>query len=235
MRLEGKTVLVTGAAQRVGRAIAEALSRRGARVAVHFRRSRREARGLVRELRERGGEAEAFEADLADLQDIRRLAKEVLRRFGELHVLVNNASVYEKTPFETVTPAAWDRFLDTNLRAPFFLSQALAPAMRRAGGGKIINIADAAALKPWPDRIPYCASKAGLLCLTAALAKELAPRIQVSALVPRVLLPPQGSSAAYVRMLARTSLLKRLGTPEDAARAVLFLIDSPWGHILTLD
>ncbi len=235
MRLEGKTVLVTGAAQRIGRAIAVAIAQRGARVAVHFHRSRKEAHILVEELRAGSCEAEAFQADLADVKDTRRLARAVLRRFGAVHVLVNNAAIYERTPFETVSPADWDRFLDTNLRAPFFLSQALAPAMRRAKQGKIINIADFSALKPWPDRIPYCVSKAGLLCLTQALAKELAPRIQVSAILPGAFLLPEGASAEYARIVANASPLKHLGSPEDAVKAVLYLIDSDWGQVLTFD
>ena len=229
MRLEGKTVLVTGAAKRIGRAIAVAMAQRGARVAVHFHRSRKEAQSLVQELRATfGSDVETFEADLANLPGVRRLAKNVIRRFGALHVLVNNAATYEKTPFEAVSQADWDRFLDTNLRAAFFLSQALAPALRRAGEGKIINIADSSALKPWPDRIPYCVSKAGLLCLTQALAKALAPRIQVNAILPGALLPPKGTSAGAARIFARATLLKRLGTPEDAAKAVVFLIESDY-------
>jgi len=227
MRLQGKAVLVTGAARRVGRAIALALAARGARVAVHYHRRRREAGRLAAELRAGfGRDSVAVRADLSDVREVRRLAEAVARRFGAVHVLVNNASVYLRTPFAQATPADWDRHLDVNLRAAFFLSQAVAPHMRRAGEGRIINVADWSAARPWADRIPYCVSKAGLLCLTRALAKELAPGITVNAIMPGPVLPPEGASLRQARAEARATLLKRLGRPEDVALAVLFLIEA---------
>ncbi|HBT62069.1 MAG TPA: short-chain dehydrogenase [Elusimicrobia bacterium] len=227
MRLQGKAVLITGAARRVGRAIALALAARGARVAIHYHRSRRDAQRLAADLRAGfGRDSLAVAADLADVRAVRRMAAAVARRFGDIHVLVNNAAIFSRTPFPEITPEDWDRHLAVNLRAAFFLSQAIAPLMRRLGEGKIINIADWTALRPWPDHIPYCVSKAGLLCLNTALAKELAPEIQVNAIMPGPVLMPEGSPPRRARDIARATLLKRLGSPEDVAKAVVFLIES---------
>lgn len=226
MRLQGKVALVTGAARRVGRSIAVRLAQRGAKIAVHYRRSRAEALRLADDIRGSfGRDAEVFKADLSDVRQARRLSDAVLRRFGALHVLVNSASVYERNAFGRTEREDWDRHLDTNLRAPFFLSQALGPWMKKAGEGKIINIVDWAAHRPRPDYIPYCVSKAGLLCLNSALAKVLAPEVQVNAILPGSVLLSENSTPRLRRALEEAALLKRLGTPEDVAQAALFLIE----------
>lgn len=238
MRLEGRAALVTGAAVRVGREIARALARRGAKVAIHYRGSRAQALALVHALeRESGVEAAAFRADLESEPQVRALARAVEARFGPVRLLVHNASIYERTPFGRVRGRDIDRHCALHLRAPLLLSQALAPGMRRAGGGKIVHIADWAGLRPYRGYLPYCASKAAMLALSAGLAKELAPGIQVNALLPGPVLPPAGASAAYRRAAARANLLGRLGSPEDVARAVLFLADSDFitGAALPVD
>lgn len=226
MRLEGKAVLVTGAARRVGRAIATALARRGARIAIHYNTSRPEAERLASELRDFGGDSMTVRADLNDVRAVRRMAESVLKRFGSLQVLVNNASLYEKNHFGRTSLDDWDRHLDVNLRAPFFLCQAVAPLMKKAGEGKIINIADWAALRPYTGYIPYCVSKAGLLCLNAVLAKELAPEVQVNAVLPGPVLLPENCTPSQRRAVIQATLVKRLGSPDDVAKAVLFLIES---------
>ncbi|MFH1725573.1 MAG: SDR family oxidoreductase [Elusimicrobiota bacterium] len=226
MRLEGKTALVTGAARRVGRVIAQALARRGAAIAIHYNRSRKDARALADRIRRTSGvETALFKADLSSPAQVRTLARSALRRFGTVHVLVNNAAIWERTPFGRVTPADWDAHLDINLRAPFLLAQALGPAMRKAGYGKIVNIADWAGQRPYPDYIPYCVSKGALLALNAALAKALAPEVQVNAVLPGPVLPPEGAGAGFRKAAARATLVRRLGSPEDIARAALFLIE----------
>ncbi|MDD5657713.1 MAG: SDR family oxidoreductase, partial [Elusimicrobia bacterium] len=213
--------------KRVGRALARALAARGARVAVHYHDSGEEARRLADELKAGfGRDSMAVRADLSDPGAARRMVDAVARRFGAVHVLVNNAAVFARAPFAQVTPALWDEHLDVNLRAAFFVSQAAAAHMRRAGEGRIINIADWSAHRPWPDYIPYCVSKAGLLCLTRALAKELAPKILVNAVLPGAVLMPEGAGARRAQAAARANLLKRLGAPEDVAQAALFLIES---------
>ncbi|MBI5209104.1 MAG: SDR family oxidoreductase [Elusimicrobia bacterium] len=226
MRLQGKVALVTGAARRVGRSIALALGEKGARLALHYNRSKREAQRLAADIRDGfGRDVAIFKADLSDARQAARLADAVVRRFGALHALVNNASVYEVNRFGQTSPRDWDDHLDVNLRAPFFLSQAAAPRMREAGGGKIINIADWAAYRPYTDRIPYCVSKAGLIALNTALAKELAPDIQVNAILPGAVLLPDDYPPRKRAAVIRAAPLKRLGTPRDVAEAVIYLIE----------
>lgn len=223
----------------MGKAIALALGQRGAKLAVHYHRSRGEAERLAADLRESfARDAITVRADLSDVRALRRMAEAVARRFGAIHVLVNNASIYDKSAFGETAREDWDGHLNVNLRAPFFLSQAVAPHMRKAGEGKIINIADWAALRPYADYIPYCVSKAGLLCLNTALAKGLAPEIQVNAILPGPVLLPEGDSARLRKAVIQATLLKRLGSPEDVAKAVLFLIESGdfiTGASLTVD
>lgn len=237
MVLKGKAALVTGAARRVGRAVALALAARGARIAVHYRSSRGEAEDTVAELRALGAEAALFRADLADLRQARALASAVWRRFGRLDVLVHSASLYERSPLGRVTQAQWDRQFDANVRAPFFLSQELGPRMKRAGAGKIIHLADWAALRPYADYAPYCASKAALLCLNTALAKALAPEVQVNAVLPGPVLLPDAFTRPQRRAVERATPAGRIGRPEDVARAVVYLAEEDFvtGARLSVD
>ena len=227
MRLQGKVALVTGAARRVGRTIAMSLAQRGAKLAIHYHKSKEEAQRLAEEAKDSfGREAEIFKADLSEVGQVERLAESVLKEFGGVHVLVNNASTYEKNIFGRTEAADWDRHLDANLRAPFFLSQILGLEMKKAGEGKIVNIADWAGQRPYVDYIPYCVSKAGLLCLNTALAKALAPEVQVNAVMPGPVLLPESYTPKMRKAVQDATLVKRLGTPEDVAQAVLFLIES---------
>ncbi|OGR82759.1 MAG: hypothetical protein A3J74_09135 [Elusimicrobia bacterium RIFCSPHIGHO2_02_FULL_57_9] len=227
MRLQGKVVLITGAARRVGRAIALALARRGARIAVHYNRSKADAERLASELREsNGSESIIVKTDLNDTRAIKGLVEAVVKHFGAIHVLINNASLYEKNAFGSTSIKDWDSHMDVNARAPFFLSQAVAPVMQTQGEGKIINIADWSALRPYADYIPYCVSKAALFCLNTALAKQLAPQIQVNAIMPGPVLLPDNFSARARKTAAQATPLKRLGSPEDVAQAALYLIES---------
>lgn len=239
MRLQGKVALVTGAARRVGRVIAMALAQRGAKIAIHYNRSRTDAQRLADEVRDSfGRESALFKADLSDARQVQKLGQAVLKHFGDVHVLVNNASVYEKSVFGDTDAAEWDRDLDTNLRAPFLLSQSLGLAMKKAGEGKIVNIADWAGRRPYADYIPYCISKAGLLCLNTALAKALAPQVQVNAILPGPVMLPENFSPKTRANVIQATPLKRLGSPEDVAKAVLFLIedtDFVTGAELTVD
>lgn len=226
MRLQGKVALVTGAARRVGRTIAMALAQRGAKIAIHYHHSRTDAQRLADEVRDSfGREAALFKADLGDARQVQRMAAAVLKQFGTVHVLINNASVYEKSAFGRTEPGEWDRHLDVNLRAPFFLAQALGPAMKEHGEGKIVNIGDWAGQRPYIEYIPYCVSKAGLLCLNTALAKALAPEVQVNAVLPGPVLLPESFSPKGRQAVINATLVKRLGSPEDVAQAVLFLIE----------
>jgi NAD(P)-dependent dehydrogenase (short-subunit alcohol dehydrogenase family) len=216
---------VTGAAKRVGRSIALELAERGAHVAVHYNSSATEAQSTVREVEELGVRSFALGADLARTDEVLALAREVEARTGGIDVLVNNASNYLRAPFDALTEAVWDASLDVNLKAPFLLSWTLGRAMRARGGGRIINLADWAGERPYDDYLPYCVSKAGIICLTKALAKALAPEVQVNAVAPGPVLPPDELGAAERAAIVRATPLKRFGKPDDVARCVRFLAE----------
>lgn len=239
MQLNGKVVLVTGSARRVGRAIALAFAAKGARIAAHYNTSAAEARKLVAGVKSlSGADAAAFRADLFDASAPRKLADAVARRFGGIDILVNSASLYERTPFATASPEDWDRHMAVNARAPYFLARACAPWLKRSGEGCVINIADWAGRRPYADFGPYCASKAALLCANKLLAKSLAPAIRVNAILPGPVLAPESMGEEERKKVAEATLLKRLGTPEAVARACLYLAESAdysTGAELTVD
>jgi pteridine reductase len=225
MELRGRVILITGAALRLGRAVALAAGERGGSVAVHYRSSAAAARDLVAELRGRGVEARAFRADLGRPDAPGRLARKVEERMGPVHALVNSASQYEKTPLASLTAPVWDRILAINLRAPALLARALGPAMKKQGDGVIINLGDWSIQRPYAEYAAYAASKAGLEALTRVLARELAPEVRVNMVSPGAILPPKGASRSYVKAMAAASALGRTGKPEEIAEAVLFLIE----------
>lgn len=237
MKLDDRVALVTGSARRLGRQIALALAGSGADVAVHCHRSTRAARQTVEELRALGIRAEVFNADLTRVQEIDALFAAVESAFGRLDVLVNNASVFERKPFLDVAPDDYDRVMGVNLRAAFFCSQVAARLMRRGGAGLIVNLADVAAYQPWPAYAAHSISKAGLVMMTRVLARALAPEIRVNAVAPGPVLPPETADDAERERLAELTALRRLGTPEDVARAVLFLVDSDYitGETIVVD
>lgn len=235
MNPRGRVALVTGSGRRLGRAIALGLAGAGARVAVHYHGSRDGADETVAAIARRGGEARAFQADLRAADAPAALVDDVASAFGALDVLVNSAAVMERTPIGTVTPAAWDAMMALNLRAPFFAAQAAAAHM--AHGGCIVNIADLAAFETWPAYVPHAVSKAGVVHMTRALARALAPAVRVNAVAPgAVLLPDDWDEAAADRM-RRTTPLGRLGDPGDVVDAVLFLVRSDYvtGDTIVVD
>ena len=225
MTLDGRVALVTGGARRIGQAIALALADRGADVALSYRTSAREARATLEAIHRRGAHALAVRADLSRAAEARRLIDRVARRFGRLDVLINSAANFTRTPFAALSERDWDHALDANLKGPFLCALYASRLMRRHGGGKIINFADWAGLRPYRDYLPYCVSKAGVIGLTRALAKELAPGIQVNAIAPGPILPPAAMSAAARARIARRVPLRRWGSPQDLVSTVLFLIE----------
>lgn len=239
MKLQGKAVLVTGAGKRVGRAIALAFAAQGARIGVHYHTSVTEAREVMEACKRLSqADAELFRADLGDARGPQRLADAAARRFGGVDVLVNSASIYERTPLALASVDEWDRHMAINARAPYFLAQALAPYLRRSGHGAVINIGDWSAHRPYSEWGPYCASKAALLCLNKSLARALAPEVRVNAVLPGPVLLPEGTGEAERKKIAEATLLKRLGTPEAVARACVFLAESAdfsTGAELTVD
>lgn len=236
MELRGRTALVTGAAVRVGRAIALALVDRGMRVAVHYAGSRDGAEEVVATIRGKGGDARPFQADLTRADAPERLVADVVAAFGTLDVLVNSAAVMERTPVGEVTTAAWDAMFALNLRAPFFLSQAAAPHLARARGA-IVNMADLAALETWPAYVPHGITKAGIVQMTRALARVLAPDVRVNAIAPGTVLLPDGWTQADEDRLRATTPLARTGSPDDVVLALNYLLDADYvtGDVVIVD
>jgi pteridine reductase len=237
--LAGRCVLVTGGAKRLGAAIGRRLHAAGASLVVHYRRSRDAADALVAELESlRPGSALAVPGDLQDVPRLPELVKTAVARFGRLDVLVNNASSFYPTPVGTITPAQFDDLLGTNLRAPLFLSQAAAPALR-ASHGLVINMVDIHGIRPLKAHPVYSAAKAGLVALTKSLARELGPEVRVNGIAPGPVLWPERDlePALKEEIIARTAL-KRPGSPDDIARAAYFLaVDAPYvtGQIIAVD
>lgn len=237
--LAGKAALITGAAHRIGAAIARRLHGGGMNVVLHCRASRAGADALAQELNaQRAQSCAVVQGDLLDANDRARVPAEAVRAWNRLDVLVNNASTFYATPLGTVTDSAWDDLLGTNLKAPFFLAQALAGELRQRRGG-IINIVDIHAERPLKGYPVYSIAKAGLAMLTKALARELGPEIRVNGIAPGAILWPEHAMSAADRqqILARTAL-KRQGEPDDIARAVLFLVrdaDYMTGEIIAVD
>ena len=237
MRLEGAAALVTGAGRRIGQAIAIGLARAGCDVALHYHGSASGAEQTARAIRGAGRRAELLQADLNDPQAARGLADQAARVLKRLDVLVNSAAIMVRQPVEEVTPESWDATLDLNLRATFFVSQGAIPHLRRAKG-KIVNIADLAGLEPWPAYVPHCVSKAGVIMLTKAMARALAPDIAVNAVAPgAVLLPDEWDDQAREH-IRETTPLNHIGAPADVVAAVRFLLadtDYVTGTVLVID
>lgn len=225
MRLHNRVALITGGVQRVGYTIAKALAARGAKLVLSYRTSARQAVEATSALERMGADVITVRADLTKHAEVARLIHRTRRRFGRLDILVNNAAIFIRTPLTHLTAAQWDQTLDANLKGPFLCALHASRLMSQHGGGKIINVADWAGVRPYRDYLPYCVSKAGVIGLTKALAKELAPRIQVNAVAPGPVLPPDHMSAAARRRIAQRVPLQRWGSPQDIANTVLFLIE----------
>lgn len=234
--LKGRVALITGAGQRVGQAIALALGAEEMRVAVHHHASAEGARRTASALRGLGVETATFAADLREPTAPDRLIADVVAQFGALDVLVNSAAVMRRLALDAVTSAEWDETFAINARAPFFLSLAAARAMGTRGG-VIVNIADHLAHESWPMLVPHAASKGALETITRQLAVQLAPHVRVNAVVPGAVLPPDGWPEEARRRFEEETPLRRLGSPDDVAQAVVYLASAPYvtGHLLVVD
>ncbi len=230
--LQDKVVLVTGAAKRIGRGIALALAREGARVAIHYGNSEAEARATADEC----GGAPVFRANLEKVAEIERLFGEVEAAFGRLDGLVNNAARFTKFDPLAITEADWDFIHSVNLKAVFFCCQNGARLMRKSGGGRIVNISSLGGLRPWADHAHYCASKAGVIMLTRALAKAFAPDITVNSVAPGVI--PFGPLNAEAARMIQATPAGRGGTAEEIAGAVTYFLTASnfiTGQIVAVD
>ena len=237
MRLEGAAALVTGAGRRIGQAIAIGLAQSGCDVAVHYHGSATGAEETAHTIRGAGRRAELLRADLSDAAAARQLPDQAARALKRLDIVVNSAAIMVRQTVENVTPESWDATLDLNLRAMFFVSQGAIPHLRPAKG-KIVNIADLAGLEPWPAYLPHCVSKAGVVMLTKALARALAPDIAVNAVAPGAVLLPEDWDKTAREHIRETTPLERLGTPADVVAAVRFLLadtDYATGTVLVVD
>ena len=230
--------LVTGSAHRIGACIVRRLHSKGYRVIIHYHSSAESAEEQARAFNaQQQGTAATAGADLADAEQLDRLAEEALAHFGRVDVLVNNASRFHPTPMGDVTLTQWDNLVNTNLRAPFFLSQALSPALRESRGC-IVNITDVYGHRPLANHPVYSMTKAGLIMLTHSLASELGPEVRVNAVSPGAILWPDSGlqDSAKTEILQSTSL-KRLGDPEDIAATAEFLIEADYvtGQVVAVD
>jgi len=237
VQLEGAAALVTGAGSRIGQAIAIGLAQSGCDVAIHYHGSAKGAEETARAVRSARRRAELLQADLTDAAAARGLADQAARALKRLDVVINSAAIMVREPVETVTPESWDATLDLNLRAMFFVSQGAVPHLRRAKG-KIVNVADIAGMEPWPAYIAHCVSKAGVIMLTKALARALAPDVAVNGVAPGAVLLPEDWDEQAREHIRSTTPLERLGSPEDVVAAVRFLLagtDYITGTVLVVD
>ena len=231
-----RVALVTGGAVRVGRAITLALADAGFDVVVGYHGSGTAAREVVEEAEGRGRRALAVQADLSRNEGARELAEAATTAYGRLDLLVNNASTFFATPFDQIGEDEWDQVMAVNLKAPFLLIQATAAALA-ASRGHIVNIVDLSALRPWARYPHHSVSKAALAHLTRVAARVLAPRVRVNAIAPGSVLPEEDATAEAVRAAAARIPLGGWGSPEDVARTVLFLDQSPFvtGEVIVVD
>ena len=239
--LDGKVVLITGGARRVGAAICRRLHAAGASLMVHYRASAAEARALQTELNAlRAASVALTQADLLNVATLPHLVRDTVERFGRLDALINNASSFFATPVGDITEKNWDDLIGTNLKAPAFLAQAAAPKLKDSRGA-IVNIIDIHAELPMKSHVVYSVAKGGLAALTRSLARELGPEVRVNGVAPGTIVWPEhdawSDDLSRQRIINQT-LLKRVGEPDDIARAVLFLLaDAPYvtGQVIAVD
>lgn len=238
MDLRDKIVWITGAGKRLGRAMALDLAQRGAHIAVHYSTSENDAREVAQQIEALGRQAMTVRAELSDVDAIMRCVGAIERRFGRLDVLINSAANFIRVGWEDVTEEIWDRSLDVNLKGSCFCALEAAKLMRRGNGGKIVNFADWAGLRPYRNFLPYMISKGGVITMTHALAQELAPEITVNAVAPGCVLPPEDTTPEEYETIVRNIPLGRCGTPGDILAAVRFLLegsDYVTGQVICID
>jgi pteridine reductase len=233
--LQGQVALITGAAKRIGRAVALRLAREGADIVIHYNKSKSEADEVVVGVEALGRKSIALQADLRDVSQIHRMFRQTSVRFGRLEILVNNAANFLPARLDDTSEEIWDMTLNTNLKAPFFCAQAAAPMLKESGG-TIINFADVGGILAWPGYISHCASKAGVIMLTKCLAKALAPEVRVNAIAPGTI-TMSGDPSEWEADFIRRAPLRRAGTADDVADAVSYLVHAKFvtGQTLVLD
>lgn len=237
MEIDGKNILITGSSKRVGRKIAVAFAKSGGNIIGHYHTSKDDAKEAELEIKSFGVDCHFFSADLSKTSEVHRLIKDAFDKFRTIDVLINSASIFYKTPLSTVTENNLDELMTTNFKAPFILAKEIGLKMFARGHGKIINIADWSAFRPYKDYAPYCASKAALVTFTKSLARDLAPKVMATAIAPGpVMLPPHTSKEEELA-IAKLTALGRIGNPEDVANAAIFLAENDFmnGTVLVVD
>jgi 3-oxoacyl-[acyl-carrier protein] reductase len=245
-QLSGKVALVTGAAVGIGRAIAVAYGREGAKVVVNYSKSRQEAEETAKLVKQAGGEPLLIQADVAQDRQVRAMVAEILERFGRIDILVNNAGITAFVDFpdlEGLTDEVWDRLYNVNVKGTFFCCRAVVAPMRKQGHGRIINIASVAGINAQGSSIAYCASKAAVIHISKCLAKTLGPEILVNVIAPGFIADTRWNVGrpnleATIQKVTQAAPLKRAGKPEDIADAALFLAtrgDFMTGDVMVVD
>lgn len=241
--LSGKVALVTGSARRIGAVTVRKLHEAGATVVVHYRRSSTAAKAMCDELnKKRADSCLIQQAELSDVSSLQTMVDSIIEKTGRLDVLVNNASTFFPTPVGEITEAHWDNLMGSNLKAPLFLSQIVAPHLSKHNGC-IVNMVDIHSVRPLAEHPVYCSAKAGLAMLTQSLAKELGPQVRVNGVSPGIILWPEADESnpeaeAEQQSLIDKTCLKREGSPDDIAKTILFLVkdaDYITGHIIPVD
>jgi NAD(P)-dependent dehydrogenase (short-subunit alcohol dehydrogenase family) len=237
MELQNSVVVITGAAMRVGREVALYLSERGANIIFSFYLDSEPWQETKTAIETNGGQCLAMQVEVRDEQQVQNLMDAAVEQFGRIDVLINNASVWLKTPFMDIKSSEWDLSMDINLKGPFLCSQAAARHMLAQGRGVIINITDLSAFQVWPGYAHHAASKAGLVALTKSMAAELAPAVRVNAIAPGTVLLPPNASPEKVQWAVDKSLLKKVGTPQDVGMMAAFLIENDFatGSVYFID
>jgi 3-oxoacyl-[acyl-carrier protein] reductase/pteridine reductase len=237
LEIKNKVALITGAAVRVGKVTALALAEKGAQIAFTYLSDDEPWPETLAEIEARGVRALALSLDVRQSEQPRAVVEQVIEQFGRIDLLVNNASVWLRSPFLEITPEQWQTALTVNLTGPFLCAQAVAPYMLAQQSGVIINITDLSAFQTWPEYAHHSASKAGLVALTRVLAAELAPHVRVNAIAPGTVLLPENAPPEKMEWAIENSLLKRVGSPEDVARTIIFLteMDFATGAVYFMD
>jgi NAD(P)-dependent dehydrogenase (short-subunit alcohol dehydrogenase family) len=225
MNIKDSVVLITGAAQRVGRAVALNLAAHGAHIAFSYLDEAEPWQQTQQEIAAHGVRTFAQRANVTKLDDIRSLVSNTMAALGRIDVLINNASIWLKKPMLQITESEWDAVLDVNTKGPFLVSQAVAPHLQQQGSGLIINMTDLSAFQVWEGYAHHAASKAALVALTKVMALELAPSVRVNAIAPGTVLLPDDASAEKIAWAVGKSALKRVGSPDDVARTIRYLIE----------
>lgn len=225
MNLKNRNVLVTGSSDRVGRNIALTLAKHGANIIVHYHANKDKAEKTAEEIRNIGSNVIVVQGDLSKKKDWLRISHEIVAKGATVDVLINNAAIFYKTPFFDASEDDWYNFMDTNLKSIYLGCQILGKAMLAQKSGKIINIADVSGETVWQDYIPYCVSKAGVIAITKGLAKVFAPHVTVNCIAPGTVLLAKNYDKQEEQNLIKRTPLKRIGSPQDIANTVLFLIE----------